>query len=1332
MTRLRIVLRQLWALVRFRQVNRDIDDEVASHLAEAADEYVRQGLSPEEARWAARRSFGGVTQTKEVYRQIGSVMWLEDVAHDVRHGLRTLRKSPAFTAAAAATLALAIGANTAMVSVLNAVLLRPLPYRSPEQLVMLWTEDPTQNLREGRSALWDVEQWRSQSRSFEDIASFDSVSRTLTGADGAEQIVGASVSPNLLSLLGIHPVQGRSFSAEEAEQRQRLVLISHRLWHARFAASHDALGASIVLDGVPSRIIGILPAGFQIARLDADVWESHPPRQSVRGREGWFVVGRLRPTVTFEGAQAEMSAMARRLGDQVPATERNRGISVVPLSLYTVGPESQLGLWLLSGAVFCVFLIAAANVTSLSLARSTVRAREMAVRAALGASAGRIVRQLLTESVLLAAASGLIGVALAMVAIRLIPVIGPGNLPRLNEVSLDLRVLGWALAISLLAGILVGLAPALATLRRDLRASREEGGRSVSGGATAGRVRRALVVGEFALAIVLLVGAGLMLRSWWNVKNIDPAFRPERVLMMELSAPTILQAVTAGEAAGAAARRIDLYQRVLEQIRAVPGVQEAGIIGDLFIGNTRQQVFTIEGAEGTIAKRLPFTSDEVSADFFKTMGTPLLGGRFFSLGDGPEAPRVAIINEAMAHRAWSGRDALGRRLKFGPSDSDGPWHTVVGIVGSMRLQGQEREPVPQIFVSLAQSPPQNADVLIRTTSDDPQSMAGALRAAVRRAEKHAPIYGVASLDERLGSYLAQRRFQTVLLTGFSVVAVLMAAVGIFGLIQFSVATRTQEIGLRMAIGARASDIFRMVIGEGLTLSVTGLGIGLVGAWVLGRAGSSLLFGVTAGDPLTFTTVAVLLTTVAGAACYLPARRAMAVDPMLALRDQPESVWRAARRKVERAVRHFSSEDERPVVPLGTLISEFAAAVRGAGSVREAADASLATLQERTGASSVMLLEKAGGEYRSRTCAIPAAGALVNLLRRYPHPLTLSEGSFATWRRWARESRPEHVAEIDALTSTSVQTVVPLRTKDDLIGVLLLGPPTGREEYTTAERQVLSNSGEVFAVILENARLTDRAVEHEKVRRDLAMAAEVQRRLLPLQAPRSAAATFAAFALPARTIGGDYYDFLDLGGEQVGIAVADVSGKGISAALVMSAVQASLRVIASQRHLPLAQLAAQMNRFLYQSTGANHYATFFYAQVEERGRRLRYVNAGHNPPLLVRSANGVPEMIELRVGGTVLGLFPEVEFQEADIELRAGDLLVAFTDGVTDALNAAGEEFGDERLKEVLRAAVGASAGEVSERLAGTMRDWVGNAEQHDDVTFVVVAINSGQGGTPSS
>ena len=874
MTRLRIFLFRLSALVRSRQMIARSKTRSPA-IWPKRQRYVQQGLTPEEARWAAQRSFGGVAQTKEVYRDVRSFVWLEDLARDLRHALRTLRKSPTFTTTAAATLALAIGTNTAMFSVLNAVLLRPLPYRSPEQLAMLWTEDPTQNLREGRSALWDVEQWLTQSQSFADMATFDSVTTTLTGAEGAEQIVGASISPNLLSLLGVQPVRGRNFSSEETEAQKRLVLISHRFWQARFGGSHDALGATIVLNGFPSQIIGILPADFRIARFEADVWEPHTTRRSVRGPQTWFVVGRLRPTVTFDQAQTEMSAIARRLNDQLPTAEANRGITVVPLSLYMVGPQSRLALWMLGGAVFCVFVIAAANVTSLSLARSTARAREMAVRAALGASAGRIVRQLLTEGVVLGAVSGLIGTLLALVSIDLIRAFGPANLPRLNEVSLDLRVLGLALALSLLAGILVGLAPAMTALRRDLRPSGEEGGRSVSGGTSSRRIRRALVVAEFALAIVLLVGAGLLVRSWWHVNNIDPGFRPERVLVMEVTAPPTLNVP---------ALLTDLYHRVLEEIQAVPGVENAGIIDDLFTENPREHVLTVERDDGTVSERLRLTRDEVSADFFRTLGTPLLRGRFFSIGDRPESPRVAIINDAMARRSWPGQDPVGRRLELGPQVSDGPWYTVVGVVGDMRRQGLEREALPQMFVSLAQNPPsRNVNLFIRTSSDDPLAMAGALRAAVRRVEKNAAIYRVGPLEQQFGTYLTQRRFQTSLLTGFSVVALLMAAVGIYGLIQYSVATRTQEIGLRMAIGAQAGDIFRMMIGEGLTLSLTGLALGLVGAWWLGRAGSSLLFGVTASDPLTLTTVSLLLTAVATAACYFPARRAMTVDPIVALR-----------------------------------------------------------------------------------------------------------------------------------------------------------------------------------------------------------------------------------------------------------------------------------------------------------------------------------------------------------------------------------------------------------------------------------------------------------------
>jgi putative ABC transport system permease protein len=803
---------------------------------------------------------------------------VETTVQDLRYAVRTLVKSPGFTTTAVAVLALAIGVNTAMFSVLNAVLFRPLPYKSPEQLVMLWSQDPSKNLREGRTAYWNVEQWRSYSQSFAGMAFFDGVSATLTTADRAEKISVLRTSPDLFPLLGVQPLHGRIFTAEEAEQRQRLALISYRFWQTRFGGSFDAIGASIHIDGAPSRIIGILPADF---RSDDDVWEPHtmyPDWENLRQARGagfWTVMGRLRANVTLEQAQAEMNAIARRLDEQLPLAQRNRGISVVPLSLNVVGPRPRLALWMLAGAVFLVLLIAATNVASLSLARSAGRQREIAIRAALGASRARIVRQLLAESLTLAVTAGLLGLLVAYAAIRFILAVKPGNLARLNEVSLDPYVAGCALALCLLTGVLVGVAPATAMVRRDLRPSGQEGGRSIAGGAATVRTRRALVVTEFALAIILLVGAGLLVRSLLFVQSVDLGFRPERVLLVALAPP----------ASVTPAQRTGFYKRVLEQVESVPGVESAGITSELLLSSTAAQVVTVEGDTRSVSERRQFRSDELSEGFFKAIGTPLLRGRFFSEADGPDSPPVAIINETMARQMWPGRDPVGKRFKFGSEDSVNPWFTVVGVVGDMRREGLEKEPISQMFEPMAQNPPRRAILLVRASMDDPLSVAGAVQAAVGRVEKYAPVYGVAALESQLDAFLTERRFQTLLLIGFSIAAMLMAAIGIYGLIQYSITTRTKEIGIRMAVGAQAGEIFRMIIGEGLKLSLTGLVLGLVGALWLGQAGSSLLFGITATDSLTFTTVSLLLAAVGAAACYFPARRAMKVEPTVALRQE---------------------------------------------------------------------------------------------------------------------------------------------------------------------------------------------------------------------------------------------------------------------------------------------------------------------------------------------------------------------------------------------------------------------------------------------------------------
>lgn len=879
MSWIRAAISRMRGVFKRRRVERDLENEVRFHLAMQSEDNVRAGMNPEEARYTALRSFGAIEPMKETYRERSGVALIGTLVQDIRYAARVLGKNPGFAATSVVVLGLGIGAATAMFSVLHTVLLKPLPYRAPERLAMLWSETPGQQLREGRSAYWNVEQWRSHSESFGGLAVFDGASGTLTTPDSAQKISIARVSANFFSLLGIQPVLGRTFSAEEAEQRQRLVLIGYRFWQSHFSGSADVLYRSITIDGLPCQIAGVIPDSFPAFLADTDVWEPHTLAadwetiRSERGSGFWAVIGRLRPGASFKQAQEEMNAIARRLDDQVPLIERGRGVNVVPLMRQVAGARARLALFLLTAAVLCVLLIATTNVASLSVARGITRSRELAIRAALGASRFRIVRQLLVENLILSALSGLLGLCVAGACIRLVLFLKPGNLARLNEIAIDPQVLGCAFGLSLATGIVVGLAPALAAARKDLSFSGQEGGRSVTGGASSRRIRRAFVVTEFALAIMLLGGAGLLVRSLWSIENVKLGFEPEHVLSAQLSAPASLPS----------GQRANLYERMLEQVESLPGVQHAGIIENFLISSSPAQTLTAESGASTASRQIQLRRDAISGEFFKTLGNPLQNGRFFSPQDDSDSPRVAIINEALAGRLWPGQNPVGKKFQFG--ESGGTWTTVVGIVRNMRRQGLENASTAQVFVPMAQDPSRLATLLVRTSTDDPLKMAASVQAAVRRADKHAVFYSAATLEQQLQSSLSDRRFQTRLLVAFSLIAVLMAAIGIYGLIQYFVATRTQEIAIRMAVGAQSGEIFRMTIGEGLKLCVTGLAIGLIGALLLGRTGSSLLYGVTATDPVTFFSVSALLIAVTMLACYFPARRAMRIEPISALREE---------------------------------------------------------------------------------------------------------------------------------------------------------------------------------------------------------------------------------------------------------------------------------------------------------------------------------------------------------------------------------------------------------------------------------------------------------------
>lgn len=793
---------------------------------------------------------------------------------DLRLGVRMLIKHPGFSAVAVLTLALGIGANITIFSVINAVLLRPLPYTDAEQLVFLWSESPQRNIKERASAYGNVADWRSQSQSFTDIALFDPTVVTLTGAAEPEPVVSVGVSANLFSVLGVAPMLGRTFTADD--ESRRVVVLSYGLWQRRFGALPDIVGQMAEIDGAQAQVIGVMPESFQFPNQAAQVWRptlAGEAEKTKRDRGFWRVIGRLKAGVTLTQAQTEMNLIAERLAQAYPDTNKDLGINIVPFQLQLTGQNVRLALWMLFGAVVFVLLIACTNVANLMLARSLAREREMAIRMALGAGRMRLVRQLLTESTLLALLAGAVGLFIARLGLLLLLRFSPPNLANLDSLAIDGQALVFAIVVSLLTGTLFGLFPAWKVSQSHPGAALKDG-RSASGDLTGRRVRGLLVVAEFSLAVLLLSGAGLLLRSFLHVQAIDPGFDSTNVLTIGLSP---MSNRTAEQ------HRV-FYQQVSERIAALPGVESAGLINDFLTTGNLDALITTErdAANSQEPARIPLIGDGISGGFFQTLLVPLLKGRFFNAQDNENAPLVAIINETMARRFWPNEEALGKRFKHGSAQSASPWLTVVGVVDDIRRQSLERESVAQVFTPHAQNPSRRMILFIRTTLE-PTQLAAALRNEIRALDKTVPLTQVATLESQFATSGAQRRFQTWLLTLFSALALLLAAVGIFGVMHQSVALRTRELGTRLALGAQPRDVLWLVIVQGMRFVLCGVGVGLLAALGLSRVLTGLLFNVTATDPVTFITTPLLLMLVALVACWIPARRAAQTDPMAALR-----------------------------------------------------------------------------------------------------------------------------------------------------------------------------------------------------------------------------------------------------------------------------------------------------------------------------------------------------------------------------------------------------------------------------------------------------------------
>jgi predicted permease len=803
---------------------------------------------------------------------------METVLQDIRYALCMLRKNPGFTAAAVLTLALGIGANTAIFTVINAVLLRPLPFQHPERLVALWESNPQQEIDRAAVSPPNFVDWSSQSRTLEQIAAYRYWGFVLAGGDAPERIDGARVSAGLFSLLGVKPILGRTFLPEEDRfGGNHVVLVREGLWRRRFGADPGLLGKSLALNGTGYEVIGILPSELRLP--DADVCVPlalEPYALTQRGSRALTVLGGLKPGVTQNQAQAEMHAIADRLQRQYPEANAGWDVTVLPLHEEIVA-YIRPALLVLGAAVAFVLLISCANMAHLLLARTTSREQEIAVRAALGASRSRIIQQLLTESVLIAFLGGSLGLLLAQQGTNLLLTLSSATLPRTAQIGIDRYVLGFTLLLSLLTGLVFGLLPACHASRPDLYQSLKEGrGRAIRNGRLVAP-GNAVIVCEVALALIVLVGAGLLMRSFVGLLAVKPGFSSANVLTMTISLPD--SKYPQGQ------QKTMFFQQLLQRIRSLPGVTSAGLVSHLPIaGRNLSTDFAVEGRSLSPSGQLPLADYvSVSPEYFGVMQIPLLKGRPFTEHDVMGSPPVVVINEILAHRFWPDTDPLGRRLILGSTiGADQVPRVIVGVVGNIRSAGLESEPGPMIYVPYSQNPWPTMSALIRTAGD-PMRLVAAVRKEVLALDKDQPVYNVRPLEDVLSASLAARRFQMLLLGIFAAVALIMAAIGVYAVMAEVVVQRTHEIGIRMALGACPLDVLQLVVGRGMRLILAGVTLGLAGALALTRWMSAMLFGVSAADPLTFLTVTLVLVGVGFLACYIPARRAARLNPIVAAR-----------------------------------------------------------------------------------------------------------------------------------------------------------------------------------------------------------------------------------------------------------------------------------------------------------------------------------------------------------------------------------------------------------------------------------------------------------------
>jgi putative ABC transport system permease protein len=876
----------------------EIADELSQHLEDQYEQALSRGATEEEARQAVLAEFKQTDvlaqSLKGVERrapqnpiQMGTERkrnMFADLSQDVRYGARMLLKNPAFTAIAVLALALGIGANSAIFSVVNTLLLRPLPYKNPAQLVVIWENATHLGFPKNTPSPANFLDWQKQATLFEGMGAFAERSFNLTGVGEPERLDGRRVSANLFDLLGVKPVLGRNFVPDEDKPGTKVALLNETLWKRRFGSDPGVIGRSVSLNGEPYTVVGVLPSTVRLPAFGNwrdQIWVplAFPAEEAAaRGNHFLEIIGRMKPGVTLPQAGAEMETIAARLAQQYPEHNTRIGAVVNPLHEEIVG-DMKPALLILLGAVAFVLLIACANVANLLLARAAARHKEIALRLALGADRARLTKQLLVESVMLSMLGGIVGLLLAYAGLRVLTRFIPADVAHAEMISIDGKVLIFTLIVALVTGLVFGLAPASQAANFNLNDTLKEGGRDSGAGPRGKRLRSALVIAEVAVSFILLIGAGLLINSFMHLRNLDPGFRADHLLALQVDLSETKYPDTP--------RRVAFFDEVVRRVQALPGVKSVAIAGNLpFMYNGDSGPIGVEGIPDPPPDQHPdVIYRALGPNYFSTMGIPLVRGRDFNEQDNLDTDMKVIVSEKTVRQYWPNTDPIGKRLKVGSTTAEGPWRTVIGVVKDVRQNDFIAEPKMQMYFNYRQLRSLMPNALIVRTAVDPLSLATSVRNAIWAVDKDQTVANVDSMENIVAGAVARQRFSMLLLAIFAGVALVLAAVGIYGVMSYSVAQQTREIGIRMALGAQRSDVLKMTVKQGLRLVGLGLAIGLVAAFILTRVMASLLFGISATDPLTFATISLVLLAVAMLASYIPSVRAMRVDPMVALRYQ---------------------------------------------------------------------------------------------------------------------------------------------------------------------------------------------------------------------------------------------------------------------------------------------------------------------------------------------------------------------------------------------------------------------------------------------------------------